>query len=181
MVLRACKFLIFYTEIHFQGVLFDIIAILNANSAEGAKIVDKYQHSGLPICNLDRNVILKLGLSYLVSKFGFYPDPSVKENLAEAIVKAFPQMALHRAGMKSHAYLYNQATANAFIDQHLKRMRTTNLDKDERKRKSNVAKTPNEADPSAVNTKGKSLKKKACLAVPPLPDSLIEDSKTKVN
>lgn len=161
--------------------MFDVIKILKANSADGAKIVDKYQYSGLPICEQERNVIIKLSLSYLVGKFGFYPDPSTKENLAEAIVKAFPQMALHRAGMKSHAYLYNQATANAFIDQHLKRMRTSNLEKDERKRKSCVSKKPNNLDPSTVNAKGKSLKKKAFVAIQPLPSSLIEDSKTKVN
>jgi hypothetical protein len=55
--------------------------------------------------------------------------------LAKAIVKAFPQMGLTRAWLPSHAYIYNSATTNAFLDQHLKRMRNAALSDSERKRK----------------------------------------------
>jgi hypothetical protein len=117
-------------------LIFDIVSLLNGNE-EGAKLVQKYHSKAeIPVTDKDRNEIINLSLGFVIKEIGnYYPKSNTKEKLAKAIVAAFLQMGLVRAGLSSHAYIYNSATANAYIDQHLKRMRNAAVPVTERKRK----------------------------------------------
>ena len=99
--------------------------MLNDNE-DGAKLVQKYHNKEeIPVSDKDRNEIINLALGYVIKQIGnYYPKSSTKDNLAKAIVTAFPQMGLVREGLPSrHAYIYNSATANSRVDQHLKLLR----------------------------------------------------------
>ncbi len=141
----------------------------------GAKLVQKYGNPEIPVNDKDRNEIINLALGHVVKAIGnYYPKSSTKEKLAEAIVKAFPQMGFSRTGLPSHAYIYNSATANAFLDQHLKRMRNAALSDTERKRKSSGKET-------IVKGKGKTLKKKSeAAAISSLDEDYVTKSKDQV-
>lgn len=134
---------------------FDVKEILNSHE-EGVKIVEKYQADvAMPVTEKDRNTIINIALGHVIRIVGhYYPEASTKEKLAAAIVAAFPQMGLIRDGQPAYTYIYNSATGNAYIDQHLKRMRKAALTPDQRKRKS-VEKPKDDARKG----KGKSLKK----------------------
>ncbi|EFX67787.1 hypothetical protein DAPPUDRAFT_115167 [Daphnia pulex] len=115
---------------------FNILSLLSLHES-GARLVQKYGNPEIPVNDKDRNQIIKIAsMGHVVKAIGnYYRKSSTKEKLAEAIVKAFPQMGLTRARLPSHAYIYNSATTNAFLDQHLKRMRNAALSDSERKRK----------------------------------------------
>ena len=132
--------------------------MLNDNE-DGAKLVQKYHNKEeIPVSDKDRNEIINLALGYVIKQIGnYYPKSSTKENLAKAIVTAFPQMGLVQEGLPSHEYIYNSATANAYIDQHLKRMRYVAVPINERKRKSSTKE-------KVVKDKGKTSKRKSVAA-----------------
>jgi len=83
-------------------------------------------------------------------------------------------MGLIRDGLPAYTYIYNSATGNAYIDQHLKRMRKAALTPYQRKRKS-VEKPKDDARKG----KGKSLKKTSP-AEQPLSDEYVAQCKSKV-
>jgi hypothetical protein len=154
---------------------FDVKEILNAHE-EGEKIVEKYQADvAMPVTEVDRNTIINIALGHVIRTVGnYYPEASTKQKLAAAIVAAFPQMGLIRDGLPAYTYIYNSATGNAYIDQHLKRMRKAALTPDQRKRKS-VEKPKDDARKG----KGKSLKKSSP-EEQPLSDEYVAECKSKV-
>ena len=101
------------------------------------KVLTKYQNDAkIPVTEQDRNTIINVELGHLIETLRhYYPQAVTKEKLAISIVETFPYMGLIREGIPSHAYIYNRATGNAYIDQHLKRMRRAGINPDERKRK----------------------------------------------
>ncbi|EFX65724.1 hypothetical protein DAPPUDRAFT_332918 [Daphnia pulex] len=106
---------------------FNILSLLSLHES-GSKLVQKYGNPEIPVNDKDGNKIINIALGHAVKAIGnYYPKSSTMEKLAEAIVKAFPQMGLTRARLPSHAYIYNSATKNAFLVQHLKRMRNAAL------------------------------------------------------
>lgn len=135
---------------------FDLKGILGGHH-EGEKVLAKYQNDAeIPVTEQDRNTIINVALGHLIKTLGhYYPQAVTKEKLAISIVETFPQMGLTREGIPSHAYIYNRATGNAYIDQHLKRMRRAALNPDERKRKY----ANNGPDESSKKKKEKSSKK----------------------
>ena len=155
---------------------FDVKEILNSHD-EGLKIVEKYQADvAMPVTEVDRNTIINIALGHVIRLVGhYYPETSTKEKLAAAIVAAFPQMGLIRDGLPNYTYIYNSATGNAYIDQHLKRMRRVALTPDQRKRKS-VEKPKDDARKG----KGKTLKKSSP-AEQPLSDDYVAECKSKVD
>ncbi|EFX65730.1 hypothetical protein DAPPUDRAFT_332914 [Daphnia pulex] len=114
----------FYAE---DDLNFNILSLLSLHES-GSKLVQKYGNPKIPVNDKYRNKIINIALGHVVKAIGnYYLKSSTMEKLAEAIVKAFPQMGFTRARLPSHAYIYNSATANAFLDQHLKRMRNAAL------------------------------------------------------
>lgn len=130
----------------YQNLEFDVISILNADDREGPAIVRELNDATTPVTATSRQSIIRITLAHLCRQLGgppkrhLYPKSSTKEKLAISIVKAFPQMGLSRPGIPSHAWIYNAASGNAFIDQRLKRMRDL-APADQRKRKSGKDKT----------------------------------------
>lgn len=152
-------------------------AFLSADE-DGQKLVEKYQFDGkIPVTEKDRNSIINLALGHVINEIGhYYPQAGTKDKLAAAIVAAFPQMGLVRDGTTSHAYIYSSATANAYFDQHLKRMRKVALAPDQRKRKATV-----KVKDAKSSGKGKSLKKKSDVFEQQLGEDFVEQAKIKVN
>ncbi|EFX81174.1 hypothetical protein DAPPUDRAFT_317931 [Daphnia pulex] len=149
---------------------FDVEEILNSHE-EGVKIVEKYQADvAMPVTEVNRNTIIHIALGHVIRIVGhYYPEASTKAKLAAAIVAAFSQMGLIRDGLPTYTYIYNSATGNAYIDQHLKRMRKVAFTTDQRKRKS-VEKPKDDARKG----KGKSLKKSSP-AEQPLSDEYVAE------
>lgn len=124
----------------------------------------------MPVTEVDRNTIIHIALGHVIRIVGhYYPEASTKAKLAAAIVAAFSQMGLIRDGLPACTYIYNSATGNAYIDQHLKRMRKVAFTTHQRKRKS--VEKPKDG---ARKGKGKSLKKSSP-AEQPLSDEYVTE------
>ncbi len=101
------------------------------DSAEGRKITNSYLERNEVFLELDeRRLLVRICVSHmcmLTGKEDLYPSAALKEELAKAIVEAFPCLAIpvDSFNLKNYTHLCNPKLTNGFIDTRLKSMRTS--------------------------------------------------------
>ncbi|XP_057380631.1 uncharacterized protein LOC130703022 isoform X2 [Daphnia carinata] len=109
---------------------FPVISILK-ESSEGRKIVKSFMDRNEAYLEVDeRKTLLRILVSHmcmLSGKEDLYPPSSLKEELAKAIVKAFPCLAVpcsDGSSLTNYTHYFNPKLTNGFIDTRLKTMRS---------------------------------------------------------
>lgn len=88
----------------------------------GKLILEQYLATPKPkISPLQRQEIVRICVSHLIKKFGFYPATAAKISMAKAIVSDFPCLALIHENLPAwSAYFSDEPNANSFIQTRLK-------------------------------------------------------------
>lgn len=88
----------------------------------GKLILEQYLSLCKPkISPLQRQEIVRICVSHLIKRFGYYPSTAAKKAIAQDIVRAFPCLALIHNNLPSwSAYFSEEPNANSFIQTRLK-------------------------------------------------------------
>lgn len=116
--------------------------------SRGVDVVEEYKkRNEAYITDEERRIIVNIMVSHLIEGSGspgtknFYPTTEQKDKAAEAIIVAFPCLAIPgRDGLPSHAHFFSRKTSNGYIDQKLKAEREALLSPLKRKRASSSLK-----------------------------------------
>ncbi|KAK4007154.1 hypothetical protein OUZ56_012316 [Daphnia magna] len=118
---------------------FPVISILK-ESTDGRQIVKSFMDRNEAYLEIEeRKTLVRILVSHmcmLSGKEDFYPPSSLKEELAKAIVTAFPCLAVpchEGSSLTNYTHYYNPKLTNGFIDTRLKTMRTKSEPKSNRR------------------------------------------------